>query len=84
MRPGRWSTGILTRLDGTGLAPGLLYSEGLIGTNAIGTAITQQGPSVLTGAEHFAYALTPVECAATPVTDAAGQMIGVIDPPGAG
>jgi transcriptional regulator of acetoin/glycerol metabolism len=42
-------TGILTRLDRIELAPGFLYSEDLIGTNAIGTAITQQGPSVVTG-----------------------------------
>ena len=72
-------TGILTRLDRIDLAPGFLYSEDLIGTNAIGTAITQHGPSVVTGAEHFADALTSMACAATPVTDGAGQMIGVID-----
>jgi sigma-54 dependent transcriptional regulator, acetoin dehydrogenase operon transcriptional activator AcoR len=51
-------TGILARLDRIGLAPGFLYSEDLIGTNAIGTAITQQSPSVVTGTEHFADALT--------------------------
>ena len=71
--------GILTRLDHIELAPGFLYGEGLIGTNAIGTAIAQQAPSVVTGTEHFADALTSMACAATPVTDGAGQMIGVID-----
>jgi signal transduction histidine kinase len=71
--------GILTRLDHIELAPGFLYGESLIGTNAIGTAIAQQGPSVVTGAEHFADALTSMACAATPVTDGAGEMIGVID-----
>jgi sigma-54 dependent transcriptional regulator, acetoin dehydrogenase operon transcriptional activator AcoR len=72
-------TGILTRLDHIELAPGFLYGEGLIGTNAIGTAIAQQALSVVTGTEHFADALTSMACAATPVTDGAGQMIGVID-----
>jgi signal transduction histidine kinase len=72
-------TGILTRLDHIELAPGFLYSEGLIGTNAIGTAIAQQAPSVVTGTEHFADALTSMACAAIPVTDGAGEMIGVID-----
>src|SRR5580700_967355 len=72
-------TGILNRLDHIELAPGFLYGEDLIGTNAIGTAITQQGPAVVTGAEHFADALSPMACAATPVTDGAGQLIGVID-----
>src|SRR5580692_5554937 len=71
--------GILTRLDHIELAPGFLYGESLIGTNAIGTAIAQQGPSVVTGAEHFDDALTSMACAAIPVTDEAGQMIGVID-----
>ncbi len=72
-------TGILARLDHIELAPGFLYGEDLIGTNAIGTAIAQQAPSVVTGTEHFADALTSMACAATPVTDGAGEMIGVID-----
>ena len=70
---------ILTRLDRIELAPGFLYSEDLTGTNAIGTAIAQQAPSVVSGTEHFADALTSMACAATPVTDGAGEMIGVID-----
>jgi sigma-54 dependent transcriptional regulator, acetoin dehydrogenase operon transcriptional activator AcoR len=71
--------GILARLDRIGLAPGFLYSEDLIGTNAIGTAIAQRAPSVVTGTEHFAEALTSMACAAIPVTDGAGETIGVID-----
>jgi sigma-54 dependent transcriptional regulator, acetoin dehydrogenase operon transcriptional activator AcoR len=72
-------TGILTRLDRIELAPGFLYSEDLIGTNAIGTAIAQQAPSLVTGTEHFADALTSMACAAIPVTDGAGEMTGIID-----
>jgi signal transduction histidine kinase len=72
-------TGILSRLDHIELAPGFLYGEDLIGTNAIGTAIAQQAPSVVTGTEHFADALTSMACAAIPVNDGAGEMIGVID-----
>jgi signal transduction histidine kinase len=72
-------TGILTRLDHIELAPGFLYGESLIGTNAIGTAIAQRGSSVVTGTEHFADALTSMACAATPVTDGTGEMIGVVD-----
>ena len=72
-------SGILTRLDRIELAPGFLYREDLIGTNAIGTAIAQQAPSVVSGTEHFADALSSVACAAIPVTDAAGETIGVID-----
>jgi signal transduction histidine kinase len=72
-------SGTLTRLDRIELAPGFLYGEDLIGTNAIGTSIAQQAPSVVTGTEHFADALTAMACAAIPVTDSAGEMIGVID-----
>jgi signal transduction histidine kinase len=72
-------TGILSRLDHIELAPGFLYGEDLIGTNAIGTAIAQQAPSVVTGTEHFADALTSMACAAIPVTDGAGEVLGVID-----
>jgi signal transduction histidine kinase len=75
----RADTGILTRLDHIELAPGFLYGEGLIGTNAIGTAIAQRAPSVVTATEHFADALTSMACAATPVTDGAGELVGVID-----
>src|SRR5580658_613935 len=72
-------SGVLARLDHIELAPGFLYGEDLIGTNAIGTAIAQQAPSVVTGTEHFADALTSMPCAATPITDGAGEMIGVVD-----
>ena len=72
-------SGILTRLDRIELAPGFLYREDLIGTNAIGTAIAQRAPSVVSGTEHFADALSSVACAAIPVTDGAGETIGVID-----
>jgi hypothetical protein len=49
-------SGILARLDRIELAPGFLYSEDLIGTNAIGTAIAQQAPSVVTGGLQLATA----------------------------
>src|SRR6202000_2877658 len=72
-------SGLLARLDRIELAPGFLYSEDQIGTNAIGTAIAQRAPSVVSGTEHFADALTSMACAAIPVTDVAGETIGVID-----
>ncbi|HSZ41990.1 MAG TPA: ATP-binding protein [Trebonia sp.] len=72
-------SGILARLDRIELAPGFLYGESLIGTNAIGTAIAQQAPSVVTGTEHFADALASMACAAIPVTDGTSETIGVID-----
>src|SRR5579872_4625321 len=70
---------VLSLLDKIELAPGSLYDEDHVGTNAIGTAVFQVRPSVVAGPEHFADALGKMACAASPVTDADGQLIGVLD-----
>lgn len=67
-------------LDAIALAPGSVYAEGRIGTNAIGTALAQHAPSMVVGTEHFADAFTPMACAAVPLADPqSGRLIGVID-----
>ncbi|MCU1465404.1 MAG: Fis family transcriptional regulator [Actinomycetia bacterium] len=69
-----------SRLDGIMLAPGFLYRENCIGTNAIGTALEERAPSVVVGTEHFADALTEMACAAVPIFDpATGSVLGAID-----
>jgi len=70
---------VLRSLDEIELAPGSLYDEHHIGTNAIGTAVFQARPSLVAGPEHFADALGKMACAASPITDADGQLIGVLD-----
>jgi DNA-binding CsgD family transcriptional regulator len=71
---------IADQLDRIQLAPGFVYAERHVGTNAIGTAIERRGPSVVQGHEHFADALIRVACTAAPVTDpATGRIIGVVD-----
>jgi transcriptional regulator of acetoin/glycerol metabolism/DNA-binding CsgD family transcriptional regulator len=68
------------QLDDISLAPGFLYAEGTIGTNAIGTALEQGQPTLVAGEEHFADALTVMACAAAPVTDPrSGRVLGVVD-----
>jgi sigma-54 dependent transcriptional regulator, acetoin dehydrogenase operon transcriptional activator AcoR len=68
------------RLDRILLAPGFVYAEESVGTNAIGTAVEQRAPSFVGGGEHFADALTPMACAAAPVTDSrTGRLLGVVD-----
>jgi transcriptional regulator of acetoin/glycerol metabolism/DNA-binding CsgD family transcriptional regulator len=67
-------------LDRINLAPGFVYDERIVGTNAIGTAIQRHGPSVVYGPEHFANALITMACAAVTVTDpASGRVLGVVD-----
>jgi transcriptional regulator of acetoin/glycerol metabolism/DNA-binding CsgD family transcriptional regulator len=69
--------GLLDRID---LAPGFLYTEARVGTNAIGTALETSAPSIVLGQEHFADALIGTACTAVPITDpASGRVIGVVD-----
>jgi transcriptional regulator of acetoin/glycerol metabolism/DNA-binding CsgD family transcriptional regulator len=72
--------GLRADLDGILLAPGFVYAERRIGTNAIGTALAQQASSMVVGPEHFADAFTSMACAAVPISDPEnGRMSGVID-----
>lgn len=72
--------GLRGDLDAIALEPGSVYAESRIGTNAIGTALAQRGPSVVVGTEHFADAFAPMACAAVPLADPqSGRLIGVID-----
>jgi transcriptional regulator of acetoin/glycerol metabolism/DNA-binding CsgD family transcriptional regulator len=69
-----------SRFDQVHLAPGFVYKEPAVGTNAIGTAIAARQPSFVRGSEHFADALTALACAAAPIMDPrTGHVLGVID-----
>jgi DNA-binding CsgD family transcriptional regulator len=69
-----------SRFDRVHLAPGFVYTEPAVGTNAIGTAIAARRPAFVRGSEHFADALTALACAAAPIMDPrTGDVLGVID-----
>jgi DNA-binding CsgD family transcriptional regulator len=71
---------VARRLDRIQLAPGFVYAEESIGTNAIGTAIVRRGASVVQGPEHFSEALIAMACTAITVTDPmSGRVLGVVD-----
>jgi DNA-binding CsgD family transcriptional regulator len=71
---------LVARLDRILLAPGFVYSEDLVGTNGIGTALALRGPAVVEGEEHFADALTNMACAGAPIFDPrSARLLGVID-----
>lgn len=71
--------GVVKWLDQVGLSPGFMFSEDTVGTNGIGTAIADYGPSVVTAGEHYAEVFTATGCAAAPIADAAGELAGVVD-----
>ena len=71
--------GLRARLDRMSLAPGFRYGEDAVGTTAIAIALSQQGPALVAGGEHYADTLVPMVCAAAPVTDPrTGRVLGTV------
>lgn len=67
------------RLDSASAAEGFDFSETSLGTNGIGTALEEQTPVFVRGAEHFNDALQGLACAGAPIRDAiSGRVIGSI------
>jgi transcriptional regulator of acetoin/glycerol metabolism len=67
-------------LDGVKLAPGFSYSEELVGTNGIGTALEAGRPTHVFGHEHYAEHLESLACAGVPIHHPiTGKTVGVID-----
>lgn len=62
-----------------GIAVGGCWSEAQAGTNGLGTALVAQRPVAVTGLEHYHLSLGDVSCAAAPICDAAGDVVGVLD-----
>ena len=61
------------------LRPGALWSEQWRGTNAIGTALAEAQPTVVHGGEHYLERNGFLTCAAAPIADPGGQLLGVLD-----
>ena len=61
------------------LKPGGIWSEGVNGTNAIGTALEEQTPVHVHSSEHFAEKNRFLSCSATPIFDPKGGLLGALD-----
>lgn len=61
------------------LAPGASWNEALRGTNAVGTSLAMREPTVITGGEHFLACNGFLTCAAAPISDSLGELLGVLD-----
>ena len=61
------------------LRPGALWSEQWRGTNAIGTALAEGQPLVVHAGEHYLARNGFLTCAAAPIADPAGALLGVLD-----
>lgn len=71
--------GFLARVQQVALAPGINWSEGSKGTNAIGTALFDESPTLVHGDEHFVRANRFLTCSAAPIFDHGGRVMGVLD-----
>ncbi len=61
------------------LRPGAIWHEQWRGTNAIGTALADASTVVVHGAEHYLQRNAFLTCAAAPIVDSTGQLLGVLD-----
>ena len=69
----------LHRAGKVALSPGVNWAEHAKGTNAIGTALVEEAPTVVHGGEHFIHANNFLTCSAAPIFDPRGNMLGVLD-----
>lgn len=71
--------GFLHRTQQIALAPGALWAEADKGTNAVGTTLMTEGPTLVHGQEHYLRAMQFLTCSAAPIFDHKGALLGVID-----
>ena len=69
----------LARADKVALAPGENWAEHSKGTNAIGTALFEEAPTLVHANEHYILANSFLTCSAAPIFDPRGNMLGVLD-----
>ncbi len=67
-------------LDGATVVPGAIYSEAVVGTNALGLAIETQHPVSVRGTDHFTEILQSLTCIAVPIMSPMdARLEGVLD-----
>jgi transcriptional regulator of acetoin/glycerol metabolism len=69
----------LGRATKVALAPGANWSEQAKGTNAVGTALIEEVPTLVHADEHFMHANHFLTCSAAPILDPRGNILGVLD-----
>eukprot|EP01035_Chromulina_nebulosa_P007529 gene7529-10161_t len=69
----------LERADKIALAPGANWAEHSKGTNAIGTALSEEEALTVHGSQHYMNANKFLTCSASPIFDPYGQVIGALD-----
>ena len=71
---------VRAQADRLGFSEGATWTEDVVGTNAIGTALAEAAPVQLFSAEHFEHKQHPWYCTASPIHDPrTGDLLGVVD-----
>ncbi len=74
------SAAVRLQADRLGFAEGAHWTEQVVGTNAIGTALAEAAPVQLFSAEHYEQKQHPWYCTASPIHDPrTGELLGVVD-----
>ena len=73
------SDAFMTKAQRVALMPGVDWSEGSRGTNAIGTALTDASPVTVLGLQHYLEQNSALGCTATPLLAPNGHVMGVLD-----
>ncbi len=77
---GLWSRPeVVSAASDIGLRPGASLSEGSAGTNAVALALAMRGPTVLRGKEHLCRIFHDWVCAAAPIINTEGNLVGCLD-----
>jgi transcriptional regulator of acetoin/glycerol metabolism len=66
----------------TGLMPGAIWSERVQGTNGMGTCLFERRPVTVHQDEHYLSRNIGLSCAAAPIFDHDGELVGVLDASG--
>ena len=69
----------LARAGKVALSPGVSWAEHSKGTNAIGTTLFEERPTLVHANEHFMHANNFLTCSAAPIFDPRGNILGVLD-----
>ena len=68
----------IATLEEIGLGRGAYWSEGQLGTNALGMALFEAMPILVIGPEHYAEVNHQLTSAAAPIHDVRGRIIGIM------
>jgi transcriptional regulator of acetoin/glycerol metabolism len=72
-------TDFLEKASRVALTPGMDWSEKNKGTNAIGTALSEEEALTVHGSQHYMDANKFLTCSCSPIFDPYGQVIGALD-----